>query len=261
MDSTGSFTGSFIWKRGSKWLIYLAALGVIWLPQLAAQHSVTAASGNAQVWGYKSGAYNALYNQMLTPDPSSMVCCGTAHWGAGPNALSDNAAPIVMPNRSPFVKVISPNVTSTGGRFVEAGPIKICNPTCGLHPYGNWDNGSGVDHTVILWSVNLLSGGRYTYKVVPAGNNTWQSQWCGSSCGGIVTSGNMGSSTFAYVLSGGESSEAAQHFGTVTTSYASLSSNSPIGGGNWVTWCYGNIWKNVSGSYTSCSNNSWSVSY
>lgn len=194
---------------------------------------VFAQGGAAQVWGqrYRSGGYLGVDTIQTTPNPS-------IYW---PNVTGGPVA-----------------VTNTFDTFIESGPIKDCLLDCGLHPYGSWGNAteSGFFVDLTVW---LGAGLQYRYKSNYIGNNQWQSVFCsGGGCRSMIT-GNLGTNTLPYVVSGGEST--GPRWGSITTKNAKYK---PYNSATWYSWCYTSKWINVVGGTVSACNTtnySWKSSY
>lgn len=95
--------------------------------------SVNAQGDQAQVWGYEASAagYAGQDAYLTTPNPN----IGAGHWTAGPNGVTNHI-----------------------DTFMESGPVKYCDPDCGLHPYGSWGNRLGNGFQNVDKSIWLGAG-------------------------------------------------------------------------------------------------------
>jgi hypothetical protein len=204
----------------------------------AAQNIRSARDSNyyAQVFGWKWGLgdYQAVEAYMTTPDPKTQ----NGQWHAGPVGAGDRY-----------------NIA-----YIESGPEKKCDPFCNIHPYGSWGTGGHYDQR---WddTINLGAGLTYLYKSIEFGGTggQWQSQFCGGTCIGMITSEGVGT-TVPTVIVGGESSHISLSFGSITVTNA----RTQRFGGALNYWCHDPTLpplRTRNGTISSCSNYGWTVTH
>ncbi len=204
--------------------------------------------------GYNGVGFTGVTVYMTTPDPP----IGTGTVAGGPVGATSR----------------------WNEHFIVSGPLKQCNPTCEIHPYGNWwDSHYGGSNTEIIDLTHFLTPGTaYAYQSLTYldthGNSTgyWHSQWCqpdGSNCQDLVNPTYFIGFDLPNVVAGGESTDRSVSFGSITAERAVTR----LPGGSLQLWCYdptsapwitginsGGV--NLNGSISSCFNtNYWTVGY
>jgi hypothetical protein len=195
----------------------------------------------AQVFPHKSGQFDGIQSYAVNPGT-----CPILGAFASPVALTDYY----------------------NAHFVESGfsvYYDYARGQCVVHPYGSWFHGYPGEsvHQITREDIFLQFSTGYTFRTDPSGYHVWTSKWCDiTQCINLITTEDMGRSTFPYVVAGGESQPWTQTWGIIH-----LYDNYFRRFGDWFTWCYDPrlapvvIYNRVPTTISPCNYNAWAVNY